>query len=157
MALVWTQERKEELRRLAGRGMSAEQIALYINESTGPRQSRRVITRNAVIGAAHRYKVALTYSPPGQARRGEGRKNTMSERRRNKSKSGRSMGGAKAVRPKSTVMASLHRSFVKGGSRQCMWHGCEESSSGAGKPYCTRHAEMARRGEHHTLIMKKAV
>jgi GcrA cell cycle regulator len=145
--MQWTDERISLLKQLWGQGMTASQIA----ERLGG------VSRNAVIGKAHRLGLSARPSPI----RGGASTGPRPARRRSSAGS--------AAPPATTPAASAEartaprieppapkptprRSATAGASRACMWpvgdpkdqnfHFCEEPAE-AGRPYCSAHCAQA--------------
>lgn len=130
--MSWTDERVMLLKKLWGEGKTAAEIAKALGG----------VTRNAVIGKAHRLKLSNRISPIQQNERKEDRAPEIK----------------KAIKPKTVVMAKPANTSFKGlkmielKERMCRWPsgdpkdedfafcGC---SSVAGLPYCEDHAKMA--------------
>jgi len=90
--MSWTEERTETLTKLAAKGDSASQIAAQLGG----------VSRNAVIGKAHRMGISLSGKPPGKPKQV---KNTKPPQRRRPSVS--TKGGAPVLsivpeKPKAT-------------------------------------------------------
>lgn len=126
--MSWTDERVALLKKLWGEGKTAAQIAKVLGEG---------VTRNAVIGKAHRLKLSARLSPVQQ--------NTKT---------------TKSEAPKIKKVAPVRRTEFKGlqvkmadlEPRMCRWPsgdpqdedfsfcGCQ---SAEGLPYCLEHAQLA--------------
>ncbi len=142
MSWSWTEEHVDTLRKLWGEGKTAAQIAKELGAS---------VTRNAVIGKAHRLKLSNRVSPIQQ----------------NNKKSVRTLEEKPVVRRLSNVEAPVIK--VKGikladlTEKMCRWpigdpkepnfHFCG-CSSVSGLPYCVDHAKMAYQAVSRSRALK---
>ncbi|MEX1109256.1 MAG: GcrA family cell cycle regulator [Dongiaceae bacterium] len=145
--MQWTDERISLLKQLWGQGMTASQIA----ERLGG------VSRNAVIGKAHRLGLSSRPSPI----RGGASIGPRPARRRSSARLATTMAPtapATATAPAAPRIEAPapkpvpRRSAAGGGSRACMWplgdpkdqnfHFCEAPAE-AGRPYCGAHCAQA--------------
>ena len=143
----WTNERVDELRRLWGQGQTASRIAELLGG----------ITRNAVIGKAHRLGLCGRPSP---IRREDGQRTSRPLRAPAAvllaEELTREPQPRPAVEPPSAqpqpVAPSGASKQARGGAKSCSWpmgdpkqpefHFCGEEAE-PGRPYCTAHCAMA--------------
>ncbi|MDZ4737158.1 MAG: GcrA family cell cycle regulator [Rhodospirillaceae bacterium] len=146
--MQWTDERISLLKQLWGQGMTASQIA----ERLGG------VSRNAVIGKAHRLGLSSRPSPI----RGGVSTGPRPARRRSSARLATAAAAPTAPATATVPMAprieapapkpAPRRSAASGGSRACMWplgdpkdqnfHFCEAPAE-AGRPYCHAHCTQA--------------
>ena len=130
--MSWTDERVALLKRLWGEGKTAAEIAKALGG----------VTRNAVIGKAHRLKLSNRISPIQQNERKEDRVPEMKKQLKVKA--------VLANKPANTSFKGLKMIELK--ERMCRWpmgdpkdadFRCCGESSVPGMPYCPDHARMA--------------
>jgi GcrA cell cycle regulator len=157
--MEWTNDRVEELRRLWGQGQTASRIAELLGG----------ITRNAVIGKAHRLGLRGRPSP---IRREDGQASLPSQPRRTSASAAaiaeelthqvaqeaprqESMAAAEPPPPAAAQSPAPGASSgrpLRSGTKACSWpmgdpkqpgfHFCGEEAV-AGRPYCAAHCSMA--------------
>ena len=149
--MEWTEQRIELLRKLWGQGQTASQIAVALGG----------ISRNAVIGKAHR--LGLTGRPSPIKRDGSGgpsRRKTAARRLANIapkpviSKQAEAVAGNGAEAPASPPPPARqgYAARAHGGTKTCSWpvgdpkqpgfQFCGEPSE-PGRPYCAKHCSQA--------------
>lgn len=140
--MSWTDDRVAILKKLWGEGKTAAEIAKELGG----------VTRNAVIGKAHRLKLSNRVSPIQQNKKAVVSKPVPTHKEAPKI-------------PKSTVEDENREKIdlIDLGARQCRWPigdpreegfgfcGCE---SLAGLPYCSEHAKVAYQAATRNRILK---
>lgn len=141
----WTDERIATLKRMWGEGATRSQIAAALGGG---------ISRNAVIGKAHRLGLASRPSPIIR----DGRPSPMKGKRRARSLNADAATSAAAARKRQVaapeppkVQGYVPRPRIS--SRECAWPEGEAlpyrfcgAPTVEGKPYCTDHCRLAYRG-----------
>lgn len=157
--MIWTAEKKEQLRKLAAQGLSSTQIIKALGDET--------LTKNAIVGACHRYGAQLqggkNRKKPVRTRPKKWESIPRHEKKEVEKIMARVIGGkATTVPPKATVVVAppgeprrikittgkLSYTPFSGfntGSARCMWAGCKNMSIARGKPYCSFHMEKYRK------------
>jgi len=140
--MSWTDDRIAQLKKCWDKGLSASQIAAELGEG---------VTRNAVIGKAHRLGLKSRPSPV----KSDSKKAKTATAAKAKPK-------AKAA-PKSDASKSKTISLLELNERICKWpighpgdddfHFCGESSE-AGHPYCAKHCGEAYQAQAPRRVRK---
>jgi GcrA cell cycle regulator len=140
----WTNERVEELRRLWGQGQTASRIADLLGG----------VTRNAVIGKAHRLGLRGRPSPIRREENGSAVARVPSAPRVVAPVAAKpELPTMETARPgPMPVAAPSQPKMAQGGARSCSWPVGDPKQAGfhfcggeavPGRPYCTAHCGMA--------------
>ena len=148
--MSWTDERVTLLRELWAQGLSASQIAVQLGG----------VTRNAVIGKAHRLGLESRPSPirgdgTGSRRRNRAIDRALEAKALRGTMADEEIGGEKVVPDGSTYRheRTLPPIARRGGDvKSCLWpigdpgdddFGFCEDDTAPGRPYCAKHCEVA--------------
>lgn len=141
--MSWTEERVDILKQLWGEGKTAAEIAKALGEG---------VTRNAVIGKAHRLKLSSRVSPIQQNTKKPVAKTEVPKVRK-----------PRMVAPQKPVFKGKGISLAELGNNMCRWPngdpkeenfnfcGCRTVS---GLPYCDEHAQLAYQVSTRTRKLK---
>jgi len=144
--MSWTDERVELLRRLWGEGRTAAEIARELGD----------VTRNAVIGKAHRLKLSNRVSPIQQNTKKSTTTKAISSPGIKPSVAAKAMVNTAMSNTGGVSMAELKDIMCKwpiGDPRDSDFHFCGAEGV-PGLPYCTDHAKIAYQAASRKRVLK---
>ena len=142
--MSWTDERVALLRKLWGEGKTAAEIASALGN----------VTRNAVIGKAHRLKLSNRVSPIQQ----NAKKPAAPVKAESKPSSRKVVIREQDIKIKGVPMTELTQRMCRwpiGDPKEADFKFCG-SSSVAGLPYCDGHSKMAYQTSSRARVLKPA-